>query len=163
MNIYLMVWDSDDGTEVHQFKDEAQRDQAIYDRLLPDWDEGEHGPAPSHYSDLWDKISLFASYWIVAHVIDISALFTVNEAWKRCKDAPGTFGALYDADEIFTALDGNDEFDPQNEEDRQAVQAWCEEHGPDLEEAFSETFWANTPTRGEAFKALTKKRTLSAA
>lgn len=94
---------------------------------------------------------------------------TINEAWKICKDKPGTFGNLYDPEEIMTIMDGwasaeerddpdGQYFDPKNAEHMAAMLAWCEEHGPGFEDDMSNNVCSNLPTRNEAYAALDKKR-----
>ena len=99
--------------------------------------------------------------------INPADLITVNTAWKFCKENPGSFGNLYDPDEVMTILDGwadeSDEddnsscFDPESAEDRMAILAWCEQEGPDFEDRISELVCSNLPNRGEAFAALEAK------
>jgi hypothetical protein len=170
LTIHTLATDDDNGTTCRVFAAEALRDDALLAWVgsnREDW-------AASDFADnLHEFIQSRTDYLDTFSTdeqkldIDPSALLTVNEAWKLCKDTPGAFGNLYDPEEIMSILDGWSEegdeavashwFDPKSAEDRIAVLAWCEQEGPDFEERISDLVCSNLPTRGEAFAALTEK------
>lgn len=170
LTLYTLATDDDNGTKCRVFGSEHQRDDALLTWVgsnREDW-------AASDFADnLHEFIQSRTDYLDTFSTdeqsldIDPSALLTINEAWKLCKDTPGAFGNLYDPEEIMSILDGWSEegdgteasywFDPKSAEDRRAVLAWCEQEGPDFEDRISDLVGSNLPTRGEAFAALTAK------
>lgn len=69
MKIHLTIWDSDSGTGIQHYWSEQNRTAALYQDLLPHWDEA-HGTAPDNVDDLWEQISKSADFWFIMLEID---------------------------------------------------------------------------------------------
>ena len=170
LTIFTLATDDNSGTICRVFGSEAERDDALLDWIGSDRKEW---AASQCADDLHDYVQRRTDYLDTfstdeqAVEIEPVNLMTLNGAWKVCKDTPGSFGNLYDPDEVMTILDGwaeegdKDEtsnwFDPDSAEDRMAILAWCEQEGPDFEGQISELVCSNLPTRGEALAALAAK------
>jgi len=168
--IYTLATDCDAGTHADLFTDENTRDDALLkwagsSRI--EWQSSElANDLHAFVQTKTDYLDTFSTDEKQIEV-DLAQLTTVNEAWFRCKDNPGSFGNLYDPDEVITILDGWSEsgdespashwFDRDNREDHAAILAWCEQEGPDFEEQISDLVCENLPTRKAAFDALEAK------
>lgn len=171
LKIYTLATDDDSGTHADVFGTEEARDDALLAWVSSDreeWAKSEFADDLHEYvQSKTDYLDTFSTD--VQDVgVDPAQLMTTNEAWKRCKVTPGSFGNLYDPDEVMSILDGwadesdADEtshwFDPESEEDRSAILAWCEQEGPDFEDRISELVCSNLPNRGAALAALEAKQ-----
>jgi len=164
--IYILATDDDCGTHASVFGSEAARDDALLEWVgsnREEWAQGQFSDdLNEHVQSKTDYLDTFSTDEQEVD-IDPAQLLTVNEAWKICKDNPGSFGNLYDPDEVMITLDGwaveGDEedrshwFDPESTEDRMAILAWCEAEGPDFEDRVSDLVCTNLPNRGQAFTA----------
>lgn len=170
MKIYTLATDDNNGTQTAVFGTEAARDDALLEWVnanREDWAESAFADDLHTYiQSKTDYLDTFSTDEQEVE-IDPTKLMTVNAAWKFCKNIPGSFGNLYDPDEVMTILEGwaeeGDEedsshwFDAENAEDRLAILAWCEAEGPDFENQISELVCSNLPNRGAAFAALDAK------
>lgn len=170
LTLYTLATDDNSGTHADVFGTERARDDALLEWVGSNREEWS---ASAFAGDLHEYVLSKADYLDTFSTdeqeieIDPARLMTVNDAWKHCKDNPGSFGNLYDPDEVMTILDGwadagdADEtscwFDPGSAEDRMAILAWCEQEGPDFEDKISDLVCSNLPNRGEAFAALEAK------
>jgi len=172
ITVYTLATDDDGGTGCHVFTTENQRDDALLNwagTSRDDWQKSDLA------DDLHEYVQSFADYLDTFSadqhelILDSAEFITVSEAWKTCKDVPGSFGNLYDPNEIMTMLDGYEDegekdnpdgryYDPSNSEDQAAMLAWCLQEGPAFEKSISELVWTNLPTRREAYEALQKKK-----
>ena len=170
LTIFTLATDDNSSTTCRVFRSETERDDALLEWIDSDREEW---AASEFADDLRDYVHSRSDYLdtfstdeqLVA--IDPAELMTLNVAWKVCKVTPGSFGNLYDPDEVMTILDGWSEegdkdetsywFDADSAEDRLAILAWCEQEGPDFENQISELVCSNLPNRGEALAALAAK------
>ncbi len=170
LTVYTLATDCDNGTNSDVFTDKTARDDALLTwagTSREEWQESDLA------DDLHEFVQTKKDYMDTFQTddkkldIDLAAHVTVNEAWRTCKDKPGSFGNLYDPDELFTIMDGWSEkgdeteaskwFDPESSEDHDALLAWCEEEGPDFEEQISNLVCQNLPNRKQAYDALEEK------
>ena len=170
LTVYTLATDDDSGTRSDVFADSASRDGALLAWAGTNWSEWKESDLAD---DLHEFIQTKTDYLDTFYTdekelhIDLAALVTVNQAWRICNDAPGSFGNLYDPEDLFTIMDGWSEqgdesetsnwFDPESSEDFDALLAWCEEEGPDFEDQISNLVCENLPNRQQAFAALEKK------
>lgn len=170
LTIYTLATDDDCGTTSTVFADAASRDAALLEWAGTNWDEWKESDLADDLHEFiqtkTDHLDTFSTDEQEL-VIDLAAHVSVNEAWRICDEAPGSFGNLYDPDELFTIMGGWSEkgdesetsnwFDPESSEDFDALLAWCEEEGPDFEEQISNLVCQNLPNRKQAFAALEAK------
>ena len=167
LTIYTLATDCDAGTHADLFTDEQVRDDALLawaDSNREDWQSSDL--ADDLHAFVQTKIDYLDTFSTDEQQIevDLAQLTNVNEVWALCKNHPGSFGSLYDPDEVMTILDGWSEsgddspeshwFDPASPEDRAAILAWCEQEGPDFEDQISNLVCENLPNRKAAFEAL---------
>lgn len=170
LNIYTLATDDKCGTRADVFGSEAERDDALLAWVNSSREEwGESNFAGDLHEYVLSRIEYLDTFSTDEQEVefDPAKFVTINTAWKLCKDNPGSFGNLYDPDEIMSILDGwadeGDEdktshwFDPDSVEDRRAILAWCEAEGSDFEERISDLVCSNLPNRGAAFAALDAK------
>jgi hypothetical protein len=170
LKIYTLATDDKGGTHADVFRTEEARDDALLGWVgsnRKEWAKSDL--ADDLHGYVQSKTSYFDTFSTDTQEIEIDPgqLMTINAAWKACKVTPGSFGNLYDLDEVMSIMDGwadegdADEtshwFDPDSAEDRMAILAWCEQEGPDFEDQISELVCSNLPNRGEAFAALEAK------
>jgi hypothetical protein len=170
LTIYTLATDDKCGTRAGVFGTETDRDDALLEWVSSNREEwSESAFADNLHPYIQSKADYLDTFSTDEQEVEIdpAELMTVNAAWTLCKDNPGSFGNLYDPDEVMTILDewaeeGDEEdsshwFDAGNAEDRMAILAWCEAEGPDFENQISELVCSNLPNRGEAFAALEAK------
>ena len=169
LSIYTLATDCDAGTHADLFIDEQERDDALLawaGSSREDWQSSDLADDLHFVQTKTGYLDTFSTDQKQIEV-DLAQLTTVNGAWILCKDNPGSFGNLYDPDEVMTILDGWSEsgddspeshwFDPADSEDRTAILAWCEQEGPDFEDQISNLVCENLPNRKAAFDALEAK------
>jgi len=170
VNIYTLATDDKCGTHADVFGSQTERDDALLawvSSTREEWAKSRFaGDLHEYVLSRIDYLDTFSTDEQEVE-IDPAELMTVNTAWKLCKVTPGSFGNLYDPDEVMSILDGwadeGDEeetsywFDADSVEDRAAILAWCEVEGPDFEERISDLVCSNLPNRGAAFAALDAK------
>ena len=119
-----------------------------------EWDQYEE-------SDRAEMRSKIADLEAIQDDVVLLSELKVNAVWGRRNFEAGSFGNLYDPNEVLTIVDGwgdEYEFDASNAEDRAAVTAWCEAEGASIEDDISKLVCDQLPTREIAFAALAKKR-----
>lgn len=147
LNIYTLATDDKNGTRADVFCSETERDDALLAWVNSDraqWAGSKFADDLHEY--VLSKIEFLDTFSTDEQEVEIdpAALMSVNTAWKLCKVAPGSFGNLYDPEEVTTILDGwgeeGDEdgtshwFDPDRAEDHAAILAWCEAEGKQREQ-----------------------------
>jgi len=170
LNIFTLATDENSGTNCRVFGTKNQRDDALLEWFGSDREDWAASQSSDDLQDYDQSRTDHPGTFAIdeqAVEIDPAGLMTLNVAWKVCKDTPGSFGNLYDPDEVLTILDGwaeegdKDEtcywFDPDSAEDRMAILAWCEQVGPDFETRISELVCSNLPNQSEALAALDAK------
>lgn len=170
LNIYTLATDDKNGTRADVFGSETERDDALLAWVNSNRDEwGESKLADDLHEYVLSRIEYLDTFSTDEQEVEIdpAKLMSVNTAWKLCKVTPGSFGNLYDPNEVMSILDGwadeGDEeetshwFDPDGAKDQAAILAWCEAEGPDFEERISDLVCSNLPNRGAAFAALNVK------
>ncbi|MYB77838.1 MAG: hypothetical protein F4X83_12275 [Chloroflexi bacterium] len=173
LTIYTLATDCDNGTNAQVFVSEDTRDDALLEWVgssREDWQASDL--ADDLHAFVQTKTGYLDTFSTDEQQIEVdpAQLITVNQAWFRCKDAPGSFGNLYDPDEVMEIMsnwsEAGDEgpdshwFDPKDSEDHAAILAWCDQVGPDFEEQISRLVCENLPTRKTAFEALEAKHKL---
>lgn len=170
VTVYTLATDDNDGTTCRIFASETERDNALLEWVQSSREEWAASPCADNLHEYVQSLTDYLDTFSTdeqALEIDGAAQMTINEAWTWCKETPGSFGNLYDPEEVLSILDGwaeeGDEsktsywFDPESDEDRKAILAWCEKDGADFEDKISDLVCASLPTRGEAFEALVAK------
>jgi hypothetical protein len=171
VNIYTLATDDKCGTHADVFGSEAERDNALLAWVNSDREQwAESKLAGDLHEYVLSKVDYLDTFSTDEQEVEIdpAELMSVNTAWKLCKVTPGSFGNLYDPNEVMSILDGwaeegdEDEtshwFDPDSAKDQAAILAWCEAEGPDFEDRISELVCSNLPNRGAAFAALNAKQ-----
>jgi hypothetical protein len=105
LTIDNLATDCDAGTQAQLFTNENARDDTLLEWAGSSRDEWQ----ASHLADdlhefVQTKTDYLDTFSTCAKEIDVdlAQLTTVNKAWFRCKDTPGSFGNLYDPDEVMT-------------------------------------------------------------
>ncbi len=170
LNIFTLATDDNSGTHADVFGSETERDDALLAWVNSNREEwGESKLAGDLHEYVLSRIEYLDTFATDEQEVEIdpATLMSVNTAWKLCKVTPGSFGNLYDPDEVMSILDGwADEgdgeetsywFDPESAEDQAAILAWCEAEGADFEGRISDLVCSNLPNRGAAFAVLDAK------
>ena len=157
MKLYILHTSSDDGDHIQTFYDRDSMEAEMWSILDAEWDynAANHGgdskniPKPSDFG--WDEAYEIhcadpSNTFMTTEEVDVDlSKATVSECWKRCIDEPGTFGVLYDYEEIETMWDGvEDGYDPDKH--RQSLKKWCEDNAASFMDAWSQLLWDNTPS-----------------